>query len=564
MFEIGNYIIANNDDIYCITNTEVLCVVESTDNDGILNIKIVGVCGRSRLSSLETSHNVESKHFQEITAEDFLHIYPDAIFHDSVSVKKEQKDTDYDEFMDLPEIESDNTITISDTHKKELHLQISSLLTTYGYKYKDEFISKILDEWACKKSSLINLMQKHPNYNGNYQIVFDYDYNREFNNEIVSDFLFYITNRSVIILGMTPINFLWSANELRDIINRCEKAKSISNYYEEFFGNDRLLIDGKSISEWKETYKKFKPIYEGLIEYKNKLYERCEYYSRYEKLNKLSGLIEINKDKHTISEEEAKRLNDHFENIRFSKGQKISKVINKICVYYGINRHESYNKKFAEFSDAINPLSIKRHTIISAHPIDYFTMSFGNSWSSCHTIDKSNRRNAPNGYEGRYSSGTESYLLDNSSVILYTVNRDFNGNHYELEPKVQRNMFHIGKRKIIQGRVYPQSSDETTNIYETFRNIMQKIISECLNVPNVWFLRRTGSNTCKYIISKGTHYHDYSSFSSCNVSFLKPLSNSLDDCISVGHNPICPMCGEEHGNESNIMCAECAGEYYDK
>ena len=63
-----------------------------------------------------------------------------------------------------------------------------------------------------------------------------------------------------------------------------------------------------------------------------------------------------------------------------------------------VDGSEAYDK-FAKYADSINPIKVKRHTVLSVHPIDYYTMSFGNSWTSCHC--------SASRCTGRDSSGTE-------------------------------------------------------------------------------------------------------------------------------------------------------------
>lgn len=53
-------------------------------------------------------------------------------------------------------------------------------------------------------------------------------------------------------------------------------------------------------------------------------------------------------------------------------------------------------------------------------------------------------------------------------------------------------------------------------------------------------------------MSEGTHYKDYECYSNCNLSVPKGSEN--EECITVGHNPICIECGEEHETQDNINC----------
>ena len=167
----------------------------------------------------------------------------------------------------------------------------------------------------------------------------------------------------------------------------------------------------------------------------------------------------------------------------------------------------------------------------------------------------------PNSYHGQYSGGTLSYMLDETSAVFYTVDKSYDGDKIELEPKINRNMFHIGNNKIVQGRVYPQTSDGNGDTYTEIRNIVQKVIADCMGRPNMWTLKRGTSECEKVIISKGVHYRDYENFESCNVSYLKLDNDEIDENkITVGHTPICPCCGETHYNSEAIECECCYTE----
>jgi hypothetical protein len=179
-------------------------------------------------------------------------------------------------------------------------------------------------------------------------------------------------------------------------------------------------------------------------------------------------------------------------------------------------------------------------------------MSFGNSWASCHTIDKNNKRNTPGNYNGCYSSGTMSYMLDSSSMVLYTVDKSYTGTDYELQPKINRQMFHYGEDKLVQGRLYPQSNDGNGSAYEPYRQVVQEMISTIFDFPNLWGLYKGYIAAGKYIISKGTHYTDYTRFDGCSLSKAKHTENNKS--FVVGATPICIECGESHEKAESINC----------
>ena len=258
---------------------------------------------------------------------------------------------------------------------------------------------------------------------------------------------------------------------------------------------------------------------------------------------------------------DADYLNGNFKQVPATIGTKTTRIVNKICDYLGYTKLPDYNREFAKYADALSPIKIKRHTILSINPLDYLTMSFGNSWASCHTIDKTNRRGMPNSYEGQYSSGTMSYMLDTTSMVLYTVDAKYDGDEYWNEPKINRQMFHWGEDKLVQSRLYPQSNDNDGEAYTPYRNLVQEIIAKVFDFPNLWTIKRGTELMRQFVDSYGTHYRDYYSFENCVMSRRKGVDN--DNHIAVGASPICIECGCTHSYTDNINCCTSTITCYD-
>lgn len=239
-----------------------------------------------------------------------------------------------------------------------------------------------------------------------------------------------------------------------------------------------------------------------------------------------------------------------------SRGSKITKALRKLFTYVGFSdNYTTFEKDFAKLADALSPYTVTTYTIISLNPCDYLTMSFGNSWSSCHTIDKDNLRGMPGGYQGMYASGTMSYMLDKTSFILYQVSNDSDISEPYLLPKIRRQMFHYDEGLLIQGRSYPDACNEEFIL--SSRLLVEDAISTCLSVPNSW--KRATSVTDVDYYTYGTNYPDYEEFpTQCNAAYLKPIVGDgvsfCDLSICIGHAPICVACGREHGNSGYLTC----------
>ena len=383
-------------------------------------------------------------------------------------------------------------MSITMTERETILTNMMRLLDEYDYSYNEDVLNTIIDEWAFQKAPLIEAFKKHPNYvDGKFLIAFDYDYERETDTNTIYYF------------------WDWVRSIMRKMVDQLSPE----------INQQRIDDDCSYLPD---------RLYNIIC------YEISHYYSN------------------TVSKELADVLTEAVPAIHPHEGQKTTRLINKLLTYIGYSKHPEYNQRFAKYADAINPLVIKRHTVLSLNPLDYLTMSFGNSWASCHTIDKNNKRGMPNHYSGQYSSGTMSYMLDPSSMVLYTVNKDYEGTDYWTQPKVNRQMFHYGNDKLVQGRLYPQDCDDNEEAYTPYRNIVQGIMATILDVPNLWSLQRGISAASKYIISEGTHYRDYESYSNCSLSRIKDSQNDAE--FQVGAEPICIDCGDRHNNEENINC----------
>lgn len=240
------------------------------------------------------------------------------------------------------------------------------------------------------------------------------------------------------------------------------------------------------------------------------------------------------------------QIMDVLPDIKISVGQKTSRAVNKICKELGVNKEPKYNAEYAKYSDALNPIKYVRHTAISVHPIDFLLMSNGNSWCSCHTIDKLNI--FQHSQSGCYANGTMSYMLDRVSMIYYTVSQDYEGEELELEPKINRQVFCYAEDKLLQSRMYPQA-DLSDSYYTQSREIVEKVIADCLEVPNYWTKIKSLEG---WIRSRGQHYRDYNAGFKFNFVKLKDSKNTKG--FHIGHKGICVVCGKVNTREDTLSC----------
>ena len=162
--------------------------------------------------------------------------------------------------------------------------------------------------------------------------------------------------------------------------------------------------------------------------------------------------------------------------IKCATGQKASRIIGKLCKKFGVDEHPRYNAVFAQLADALNPLQMQKTAILSVHPCDFLEMSNkDNTWRSCHKL---------NG--GSYQAGCLSYMTDGVSMVFYTVDEDVKKDFHKA-PRRNRQMFFYSNNMLFQSRLYPGDSGE--ELGEQFRSLVQKAISACLGVPDLWTLK---------------------------------------------------------------------------
>lgn len=261
-----------------------------------------------------------------------------------------------------------------------------------------------------------------------------------------------------------------------------------------------------------------------------------------------------------IDENKVNYIKNHYpeiaEAIRLSVGQKTSRVLNRLFKMCCINELPEYNRLFAKLSDSINPLTTTKISVLSVNFIDYLLMSNGNSWSTCQTIVPHEN------CSGTYGTGTLSYANDNLTMVYYTIDKDYNGSDFCLEPKITRQLFFYKNNLLVQERLYPKTHDNDNNtsdisLVSQYRNVVENIIAICEDKPNLW--EKTTVNICA--TSDSFMYRDWKHFS----NWVYKIKD--EDCpkrIAVGSTSYCFRCGEERNvnddDTRTLYCCDCC--YY--
>lgn len=480
--------------------------------------------------------------------------------------------------------------------KAEAKEQIIKLLNMCKcYTYTEEGIDKWLDTWEKACSPQIEaIAEKSPYYDGKCKIVFPSEYPREIDVYEINKFAQWL--RTDILKNIDPAKVNgYTYDEVCRIKDSYYYLKELMKRKEDItrmFGDEigDIIIKTYESEEYQERYQSLLAAYR---EFDNASFScKFDYIDNYYFRNDLeeAGYYHAKTLSQILTKDYAKRqfldeklvgaLSMYFSKCKFSVGQKLSRAVNRIGTTYGFNKNPEWNSAFAKYADAINPLTITKWTVISWHPIDYLTFCFGNSWSTCSNIDKHNVRGIKIGasrssitsyvnedyvFRGEHSAAALSYMFDKTSFIYYTVNHKYDGTHYEEQDKESRIVFSLNEDMdtLLESRLYPQCNDDNPNDsgYRIPREIVQKVIADALEVPNLWTMKKGKEVCCEYAHSSGVHYPDYtdSRNKNCNISWRGEYPKH----IYLGSDAICPNCGDRHTYTGSLNCTDCDPEYDD-
>ena len=212
-------------------------------------------------------------------------------------------------------------------------------------------------------------------------------------------------------------------------------------------------------------------------------------------------------------------------NLNIRDNVKPSKLVAGVFKKVGINDDET--KSVLDYLSCYAPSTTERCYYISLNPLDYLTMSNGNSWNSCQLLVGESARNYG---AGCYGQGCLSLWLDESTAILYeeATEDDRLTNNITRPYKRGRRLLNYGNKGILIQRGYGDIPIE-------FPMSVLKVI-----YPNGSEVDEYDFNQC--IDIGGAHYDDYG----CNsfyYSFGKTLNIFDFSGVQVGSEIYCVGCG---------------------
>lgn len=457
---------------------------------------------------------------------------------------------------------------LSEQERQSIIESMQRVLPAAGWRYSMVGLNAIIDRWWEQKKDLIYMMKKSPAYNGNFQIVQTQEFERKLDKDKIKAFGKYWLNNFDMEAHLCTPSITSEGLPRHEALNKYERgAEVIGAVYDlSFCDSATTVFNGRTYDEWKQDNDKYREAMQ-LPKYVDKgIYPAFQEFVKW-----ISNTCNEN-----LTKEQASALNEIMKPVdakfKAAEGQKTTRAVGKACKLFRLDELEHkedvwhvdhyekemkkpYEREYAAYTDAISPKPEKRKVVISVHPVDYWTQSFGVSWTSCHTIDKLNlRKSKSDGYSGMHASGTTSYMLDASSMVYYHLkDNEENSNLQEVE-KINRCMFYWGNDKLCQSRLYPQGSDGKSDLYTQIRNSFLSLWSPCAGIAN--WNTEFGGEICGNMFKKGEGarcYTDWTNVSGCNVSY--PAEREMNKTsVKVGARPICISCGEEFDEDNTINC----------
>lgn len=386
-------------------------------------------------------------------------------------------------------------------------------LRSLGISCSELGVAKNINEWSKNKTPLLELLCKHP---------------------------------------------MWREDELAIVTTITEKRELDSNYFS-FCDEMRALIFENSDVSYNIITKLRKHIFDN--HGGNVPDEFRMFFSMNNNNDTALRFVTQLCFSETVDDDIVSIINLIAPEFKFKSGQKSTRILNKVYEYFGFTKHPEYNRIFAKISDCISPRAFKRTAVLSVNPMDYLTMSHGNSWSNCMCLTPSRNFDGFE-YKGKHKAGCMSYLTDGVSLLFYTLDdKDFESRELWKIPKITRQVIFYKSPHIVHERIYPKSIDyceSDSNPYFIYRNRVQKILSECEGVPGSWTPNHTiiKSNPDTFM------YPDWKFYTV--LKYDNPDLPKQSNAISVGGSTYCIECGaQKYRSTSDVNDIMCSSLYCD-
>ena len=530
-------------------------------------------------------------------------------FKKSVEVLKDEEN------MNINFMNKGDKFPWSDFEKEKIAIEIEKLLDKFydkddiPYNYTHNGVKKYVNISNENKQWMEATFAKHPNYDPTtHTIRLTREFSRIQDSEEIENFMSFLIDKIRIKIAKENEAVKPEGYENKEEIfnqyyalNNIRSAFSCFPYprFVEYLGHDCFY--------WREKYDTIADKYNEIINFDNStvsllgeqklVWVPCDAYNEYVAIQKIiNSLRDVRYNRNQDNGRITSSFIDTMTNIRCNYrcsvdfmdiihpvvGQKVSTIIKKIAMYYGIDKYTEektvewvdsntgevkskiknvgWNYRFTQFCDKIKPFKKKMQVVISLNPIDYLTMSFGYGWASCQTIDKTNERGNDNNYEGCYSGGTVELGEDESTVVVYLLDADDKTETPYLNDKIKRCLFFMGEDKFVESRVYPDGRDgsDYTDTSRQLREVMTEVLEQCNNITEKGGWEEETKTHFEMLYIKDNiinAYHDFKEYP--DIYSIRRKGFDKFKRINVGGECTCLSCSGSNHRAESIICEDC-------
>lgn len=453
--------------------------------------------------------------------------------------------------------------------------EVCSVFDDYGIEgdYTRSAVTKNVYKWLNEKSILINMLRKHPNWNEQAKAVIlkTTEYRNLLSDDDLWDKFCNFKNLLCRSLNWANYDFMGIIHTL--LCSKCtvvdENIINMINKYEftEYFKEHKININ---------IGRKKTRVLGDMLRHccvsvpNNTVGDSVAVDLSFRNVNDIDSIIYQGIDYSTVYYHNGTQLKlDKIYLRQVLHNFKLSKQGERALETYEENSSEyllkalqwHYDKTFAELCDGMSQITVTKISVLSVNICDYLLMSNGNSWSSCHSL---NRNGA---YNGCYKAGCFSYAMDDVTMVFYTIDENYSGDRYYYQPKHTRQLFMYNDGSLLQSRAYPDHNNTSRN--NQVRNLVQSIIADSLNTPNLWHKPSDQDDCIYYHVTRNCDewtyfYEDYYHFrDECCFTYLLSHKDNISDIV-IGNSYYCIDCGwlkqddpDDDEARSILQCVRC-------
>ena len=488
----------------------------------------------------------------------------------------------------MKKFEFENTNAYAEYVKEQANEYLDRCKIYGSAENRNGLMDDVLMSIEAKSKLFDTIFKNNPYHNGKGQLIMPMEVERAIDSDVIyeyADYIRQIARRYFLVEAVIDGYTYKDALRRKENIGRFKRAVDYMHILDE-----DVIIQDRPFTEWRKEYLALQRIVDKFDdEYYymgDESYTTYENKRLYDKAVVISHAIKSCIGKLLEDETDIKRLAEAFPHSQCRNGIKITRVIQKCMKELGLyqiamdNEMETFNKRYAQWCDAVSPGKITKWSVLSINFVDFLAMSHGNSWTSCINTDKNRHFTSGNYSDGFNSRRTLDYALDETTMVFYTVDENYEGDDWELQPKQTRQLFHFGEGKLVQARLYPQSRTSRRNIYTQYRENVEKLIADGMGEANLWSAPIRGEIECggsvvttpyyytnsgEYIdfLDIACHAGDETDFQSeVNYVVFRGSTNREDNGIPMvvgSKDAVCIICGDgmREGYHDAIACCDC-------